>query len=535
MPAERARPTIGRYEVIGDLACGGMAEILLGRLVGPSGFERLVVIKRIFKHLAKDPEFVAMFLDEARTVARINHPNVVQVYELGKDGDDLFLTMEYLEGESVSGLLRRLWANGRTLPPLLAAHLVAEACKGLQVAHDLVDEDGVSLDLVHRDVSPQNLFVTYDGAVKVLDFGIAKLANRDTKTEPGQIKGKFAYMSPEQCAGKNLDRRSDVFSLGIVFYEMLTGCRLFARDGDLATLRALCEDPIVPPSRLVETIPAPLDSACMTALSRRREERFASCSEMRRDLLAALRTSGLADDPEASLAALMKELYSDRIEEKREMIRLARLGADIPSPPPAEIDAGVELPRVADKTAATAAATVSELVSPATRPKSHAPWRAAALPIGVALSLGAMATLWYATRGQDSGLTAPASPTASVERGTTATVPATTASAPAPGEITLDVTASPPGTVTVDGTVYGETPVHLRLPRSDERRTLRVAKAGFETYEQPIVLDADQRHVVTLSPGRSGAPARPPPMGPARAPSTAAPPAPPPTARPEIL
>jgi serine/threonine-protein kinase len=507
-----------------------MAEILLGRLVGPSGFERLVVIKRIFKHLAKDPEFVAMFLDEARTVARINHPNVVQVYELGKDGDDLFLTMEYLEGESVSGLLRRLWANGRTLPPLLAAHLVAEACKGLQVAHDLVDEDGVPLDLVHRDVSPQNLFVTYDGAVKVLDFGIAKLANRDTKTEPGQIKGKFAYMSPEQCAGKNLDRRSDVFSLGIVLYEMLTGCRLFARDGDLATLRALCEDPIVPPSRLVEAIPATLDSTCMTALSRRREERFASCAEMRRDLLAALRTSGLADDPEALLAALMKELYPDRIEAKREMIRLARLGADIPSPPPAEIDAGVELPRAADKTAATAAATVSELVSPTTPAKSRAPWRAAALPIGVTLSLGAMVTLWYATRAPAPAPTAPASPAASVERGA---LPTETTAAPA--EITLDVTATPPGTVTIDGTAYGETPIHLRLPRSDERRTLRVAKTGFDTYVQPIVLDADQRHVVTLSPGRSGAPARPPPIGSTRAPSSAAPPAPPPAARPEIL
>src|SRR5262245_61887209 len=211
---------IGRYEVVGELAIGGMATILLGRLVGPRGFEHPVVIKRILPHLAKMPEFVDMFVDEARIVAGIRHPNVVQVTELGCEGDELFLVMEYLEGESVGGLLRRIWTQDGEIDRALAVYIVAEACAGLHAAHELTDEAGKLRGLVHRDISPQNMFVTYSGAVKVLDFGIAQAADRLTRTEAGQVKGKFAYMSPEQCLSQPLDRRSDVFALGVVLYEL---------------------------------------------------------------------------------------------------------------------------------------------------------------------------------------------------------------------------------------------------------------------------------------------------------------------------
>ncbi len=407
MPEAR-RKTLGRYEVIGDLATGGMAEILLARLVGPSGFERLVVIKRIFAHLAKDPDFVTMFLDEARTVARINHPNVVQVHELAKEEGDLFLAMEYLEGETVSGLLRRLWSGQKTLDPAIAAHVVAEACRGLQAAHDLTDDEGTPLDLVHRDVSPQNLFITYGGAVKILDFGIAKVSNRSTKTEPGQIKGKYAYMSPEQCAGKNLDRRSDVFSLGIVFHELLTGHRLFARPTEMETLRAVCEGSIAPPSKVAPGVPAAIESVCLRALERRREERYASCAEMRKDLLGALRARGSTDDPEAALAALMQSLYPDRIEEKREMVRRVRLGHAVERAPAAEIDVDVELPQVDE-------ATRTELVSPVFASEHPTARRATGRRVAIAAGLLGIATVasaagWLAATGRRSNAAQPTSP-----------------------------------------------------------------------------------------------------------------------------
>ena len=404
--AEPRRVKLGRYEVIGDLAVGGMAEILLARLVGPSGFERLVVIKRIFPHLAKDPDFVAMFLDEARTVARIHHPNVVQVHELAEESaGDLFLAMEYLEGESASGLLRRLWSRQELLDPMLAAHIVAEACRGLGAAHDLCDDDGIPLDLVHRDVSPQNLFITYAGAVKVLDFGIAKLANRSTKTEPGQIKGKYAYMSPEQCAGKHLDRRSDIFSLGIVLHELCTGRRLFARDNEMATLRAVCEAPIARPSQTAP-VPHAIEEACMRALSRRRDERYASCAEMRRDLLSALRKDAAPDDLEAALASRMSSLYPDRIEEKRELIRRARLGHALDHAPPAEADQNVELPPVD-------APTLVELGTLATAAlperKRARPSNGVVVVAAAAAATALAAGFWrYATHSEQAAVGAPA-------------------------------------------------------------------------------------------------------------------------------
>ena len=175
-----ATERVGRYEVAGRLATGGMAEILLGRLVGPSGFERPLVIKRILPHLAEQQSFVSMFLDEARLAAQIRHPNVVSVSELGQEGDDLYLVMEYLEGENAAGLIRRSMVTGKNTDFALCAYIVAEACAGLHAAHELTDPDGNPLRLVHRDVSPQNIFVTYGGAVKVLDFGIAKAADRIT-------------------------------------------------------------------------------------------------------------------------------------------------------------------------------------------------------------------------------------------------------------------------------------------------------------------------------------------------------------------
>jgi eukaryotic-like serine/threonine-protein kinase len=338
--------SLGRYEIVGFLASGGMAEVFLARVRGPSGFERPVVLKRMLPHLTRQASFVNMFLDEARILARVRHPSVVQVQELTNEGGELFMVMEYLEGETLAGLSRRLIARGEALDPAIAAHVIAEACAGLHAAHELRSDDGLSLGVVHRDVSPQNLFVTFAGSVKILDFGIAKAQDRVTRTETGDLKGKLDYMSPEQCMSKDVDRRSDVFSLGVVLYELLTLRRLYKRPTPLATLKAITEEPVVPPSRLASSCPKALDSICLRALARDPGERYATAADMRRDLLVAMRATADEGLPEEHLAQTMLRIFADRKQEKEEMLRRVREGDHPTFLPAPEADDLVEIPVV---------------------------------------------------------------------------------------------------------------------------------------------------------------------------------------------
>ena len=335
---------IGRYEVLGPLAKGGMAEILLARLVGPSGFERPVVLKRIRDDLdGSQRELTGMFLDEARLAAQIRHPNVIHVEDLGTDADGApYLVMEYLEGENASNVTRRLQTRGERLPHALAAYIVAESCAGLHAAHELRDADGQLLGLVHRDVSPHNVFVTYEGVVKIVDFGVAQTA---VMGETSANRGKVEYMAPEQASGGPLDRRADIFALGTVLYELLTGHRLFKRFTASATIRALTNDPIVPPRRVASDIPPALEAICMRALARSPEDRYASAAEMRRDLLAALREL-TTEDPSTELATAMARWFPDRIEDKRVLLRSVREGVAIDRVPVGDTDVTVELPTV---------------------------------------------------------------------------------------------------------------------------------------------------------------------------------------------
>ncbi|MBL8743488.1 MAG: serine/threonine protein kinase, partial [Myxococcales bacterium] len=337
---------LGRYEILGLLATGGMAEVFLGRLMGPSGFERVVVLKRILPHLARESDFVDMFLDEARIVAKINHRNVIQVSELGRDGDELYLVMEFVEGESLGGFMRRHWGSDRAIGFELAAYVVAEACAGLHAAHELSDEDGRTQEVVHRDVSPQNLMITYDGQVKVLDFGIAKAVDRSAKTATGTLKGKVEYMSPEQCKAQPLDRRSDVFALGTLLYELAASKRLFRRGNEVASLRAVCDEPIPRPSDVVPGFPPELEAVTLKALERDREDRYRTADEMRRALIAYLRTTEHVGMHQEALAARMRELFADRLELKHALMRNVRTGRDVEAIPPPEVDLGVAVPVV---------------------------------------------------------------------------------------------------------------------------------------------------------------------------------------------
>ena len=270
------------------LARGGMAEIYLATALGPEGFAKPVVLKRLHPHLAERPELVSMFLDEARLAAQLHHPNIVQIYDLGREGADHFLCMEYLAGEDLASIVGQANALGTPLPWEVVAKIASGAADGLHFAHRFRGLNGDDIEVVHGDVTPSNLVVTYVGEVKVVDFGIARTAGAIEKALPGVIKGKLSYLAPEQLSGGPIDRRADVFALGVVMHELLTGARLFKRETDAATVEALTRGKIPDPRDLRADVPSKLAAAVMKALKRDPAKRFQSAEELRRSLDACL-------------------------------------------------------------------------------------------------------------------------------------------------------------------------------------------------------------------------------------------------------
>jgi eukaryotic-like serine/threonine-protein kinase len=273
----------GNYRLLKRLARGGMAEVFLARHVGVEGFERRVAIKRILPHLSESEEFRVMFLDEARLAAQLAHPNIVHIYDFGKADDYYYIAMEYVDGVDIGRLIRK--SKERPVPCELAARIFADVCSGLHYAHNASDpQTGKRLNLVHRDVTPQNVLVTYDGVVKIVDFGIAKAAWSAGQTRPGVVKGKFAYMSPEQVEGRALDGRSDVFSAGICLYEMLTGVPLFRRDDVNAAMREIRDGKPIALDELRPEASESLVSIVRRALARSKDARYASAGAMQHEL-----------------------------------------------------------------------------------------------------------------------------------------------------------------------------------------------------------------------------------------------------------
>jgi serine/threonine-protein kinase len=264
----------GNYELVRRLATGGMAEIFLARQQGLEGFEKELVIKRILPHLAAEAGFIRMFLDEARIAARLNHRNIAQIFNLGAQGGTYFIAMEYVEGRDLRGVWKLCEQRGEPMPAHIACFIIAQAASALHHAHKATNRAGKALGIVHRDVSPQNILVADTGAVKVVDFGIAKAADSSTHTRAGVLKGKFAYMSPEQAAGQKIDRRTDIFALGVVLHELLTGKRLFKRDTDVSTLTAVGECRAERPSNMIEGLPEDLDDVVLKALRRNPKDRY---------------------------------------------------------------------------------------------------------------------------------------------------------------------------------------------------------------------------------------------------------------------
>ncbi len=313
----------GKYNLLAHLATGGMADILLASHAGIGGFEKLLVIKRILPHLAREQHFIEMFFDEARIAAMLNHPNVVQIFDLGCVDNQYFIAMEYLPGESLAMVIKTARTRNEPLPPHLAAGIILQAAEGLHHAHTAVSPDGRPLCIVHRDVSPQNLFVLYDGGVKVVDFGIAKAAMRSTTTRTGTLKGKYSYMSPEQINGMALDARSDVFSLGVVLWECLTMRKLFRQEGELKLLQSITNEDAPSPATVNPAVPEPLCRITAKALARDRDQRYASAQDLRLALAQYLKTVE-EDADTVAIGRFMRRIFAERIEKKRQLIEDAR-------------------------------------------------------------------------------------------------------------------------------------------------------------------------------------------------------------------
>ena len=306
--AHQDLPRLGKYQLIRKIAAGGMAEVFLARSEGPAGFSKLAVVKRILPHLIENEEFVQMFLNEARLAAQLNHPNVIQIFELGQQDDIYFLAMEVVDGPNLRKLTKATIKAGEKLPVPAALRMISLACEGLAYAHEFRDERGRALELVHRDISPDNLLLSRQGSVKVADFGIAKASTLPSLTKSGTIKGKVSYMAPEQIRGMPLDKRSDLFSLGVVLHEVLSGTKPFDSESEVSAMRSILQDD---PRRICELrsdVPPAIQPILDRALAKDRDARYPDCRAFQADLERLLMTFPEPVRP-MDLAALVERYF----------------------------------------------------------------------------------------------------------------------------------------------------------------------------------------------------------------------------------
>ena len=548
----------GRYQLIATLGHGGMADVYLAVALGPVGFTKLQVVKRLRPNLAEEPEFLAMFLDEARLAARLNHSNVVQTNEVGEAGGYYFIAMEYLDGQPLNRILarsRRMLEPGLTLEVLVT--IVVEALAGLHYAHNLTDYDGTALSVVHRDATPHNIFVTYNGHVKLVDFGIAKAANRSMETRAGTLKGKMAYMAPEQARCDEIDRRADLFSMGAVLWEVVVGERLWRDPNDMRILDALGAGMPMPSMRSVRPdVPAELDAIAARALAMDPADRYPTAADMRNDLLAYLERAGRRPTSHEEIGRVVSLLFRDRRNEMKTLIdlQLGALGTGAPATqvnlldlaqltttgsvrPPALPVVGLmdggdpAFDKGSQPTLARAATSESM--------KPRAPY-SARRPVAL-VALGALAvggTLAYMTlRSTHTPAPAaggePASATAELRLPPSASADAAS-DAPPKQLITLEVETSPHrARVHIDGRELGTTPFSGELRADGEEHELRLEADGYETDIRSVRFDKNQHVVVELEKRTPGSVAATTPRTPhatqpgdAPAPKTAAQPQP---------
>ena len=492
----------GRYQLLKKLAAGGMGQVFLAK-TGAQGFEKLVVVKRILPHLVEDEEFFTMFLDEARICARLNHPNIAQIFELGEERGAHFIVMEYVAGDDVRRMTKKAKAEGVELPLGVILRVIADAAAGLDHAHKARDTKGNPLGLVHRDVSPQNVLVGFDGGVKLIDFGVAKAAGRAQHTATGILKGKFPYMSPEQAEGEEIDPRSDIFALAIVLWELLTDRRLFKGENDVMTQRLVKACQVPPPSAMNPGIPHELDAIVLKALQKNRDDRYADCLSFRMALeefalAAKLPTSS------AHVAAFMQPLYGDRIAAETDPAQLdeltsendidplaaaggSRPGTPMTSPPGARLDGGGRTEAVA--------------------PTAMRGGRKTGLWLGLGLAgVGAIAVVGWATlqkrqQADDAALAKPpvvdAQPVAPPKPPDPKPVEPVQ---PTPPETLAFKLESEPKGASVEylGRTLGTTPLDFELKPAELPATVKVLRDGFEPSQATLTAEGQRTVSLTL-------------------------------------
>ncbi|HEY3352365.1 MAG TPA: serine/threonine-protein kinase, partial [Polyangia bacterium] len=318
----------GKYLLLERISVGGMAEIFKAKSFGVEGFEKILAIKRILPAMSDDKEFIEMFIDEAKIAGQLSHANICQIFELGRINDQHFIAMEFVWGKDVLQIQNRFRRMKQIMPFPMAAFLAAKTCEGLDYAHHKKDAMGKPMQLIHRDVSPQNIIVSYEGEVKLIDFGIAKAASRTSKTQAGVLKGKFGYMSPEQVRGLPLDRRSDIFATATMLYELMTGDRLFLGDSDFSTLEKVRNVDIQPPSALNPRVPKALERIVMKGLARDPEDRYQWANEMQEELQAYV----MSQEPvytSKHLSRWMKETFMLELKREQQMLeQYKKVGRD---------------------------------------------------------------------------------------------------------------------------------------------------------------------------------------------------------------
>lgn len=389
-------PRIDRYELIAEIASGGMASVYLARLVGVGGFERFFAVKRLHPHLSNEMGFVTMFLDEARIVAGIRHQHVVPVLEVGASEHGYYLVMEYIEGDTLGSFLSRSITDGAEIPVSVTVRIMLDTLAGLHAAHEHVDPNGLPIGLVHRDVSPQNILVDTNGVARIADFGVAHATSRLSSTQAGQLKGKVAYMAPEQARGEVVTPRSDVFAAGIVLWEALCRRRLFLADNEAITLNNLIFEPIPSVRRIDPSLPASIDAVLIRALDRDPARRFSSAAEMAEALQDAARRNQILGTP-AGVRAFVHSVLGRTIELRRASVRehLAKM-SEGEGPAPALDKPDFALVKPSDSSVSSAAMAlpphgVNEITAPATVPPPAGGKSRALILAAAAMLLGASA------------------------------------------------------------------------------------------------------------------------------------------------
>jgi serine/threonine protein kinase len=442
------RQRVDRYELVGEIASGGMATVYLARLTGVGGFQRFVAIKRLHPHLASEKEFVEMFLDEARIAARIHHPNVVPILEVGASSVGYYLVMEYIEGDTLARLLARAATRGKRLPVGIALRIALDMLAGLHAAHELRDDMGEAVQLVHRDVSPQNVLVGVDGISRITDFGVARAASRLTATRVGQLKGKIAYMAPEQAAGEEaIDRRADVFAAGIVVWEELAAKRLFKAENEAATLSRVMTEAVTPLTTIVPGLSTALSGVVLRALERNPDQRYASCAQFA-DALEAAATGQESIATPRELAAYVTEVMGDEVSAQREAVRAwiarsepSQIGADQPSISPSTSVSAAAMSLPGDPAQAT--------LTQNSAPKGRSPARLFALVTVLLLVVGIGSFLFARHTSPDNRAAAAAS---------TAAVPVVAAPEPTPAPVVVTPPEVPSSSSSAPSAVASEAP-----------------------------------------------------------------------------